>query len=83
MKTPLLLVTLLASTWLVSGCVTPASKPDVTPQLGYSEHIKTLPPGPATNVTLEATAPGVKYRVITDDQGLMYLMGVMPSYASP
>lgn len=79
MKTQSLLVISLASTLLVSGCATPASKPDVTPQLGYSEHIRTLPPGPATNVTLEATAPGVKYRVITDDRGLLYLMGILPT----
>jgi len=79
MRLPLLLVISLASISLLSGCATPVSKPDVTPQLGYSEHIRTLPPGPATNVTLEATAPGVKYRVVADDLGLLYLMGVMPS----
>jgi len=78
MKTPLLLAISLASILLVSGCATPASKPDVTPQLGYSEHIRILPPGPATNVLLAATAPGVRYRIITDDQGLLYLMGILP-----
>ena len=72
------LATLIAFFSLVNGCATRVSPPAAIPMDGSSNRIFFFPAGPATNIAAPATLPDAQYRILTDDQGLLRLMGILP-----
>lgn len=67
-----------ASLWLLAGCATRETEQERSAdRAAAAAAILVLPLGVQTNVCVPAR-PGARYGVLTDDLGLLYLMGILP-----